>query len=271
MIEAWGNILVRLTRKCPNCGKELPKHWTDVCPNCGYKLTTSEIQMISGTVIEKLVGPNQAESVSAANATVSYYNDAYSDARLGLDALRRTRRVPEELIKPLESSIKRLDEERKKAEQEREIAYKVTNAKKLDDYLNKQDNMRKQLDELNNVIVKGFQNIGDKVDGIANLLERISKKMPTKQDLKEVEERLIAKQDILQQHMDELAGFTQEIKEKVGIKESSRFRKFLDKLSSVKGAMEFALLIRELIEWVATNDTLWRIILPFIGKILTGG
>lgn len=261
--------MVRLTRLCPNCGKELPKPWTDVCPNCQYKLTISDIQRVSGTVIEKVVGPIQAESVGAANATVSYYNDAYNDAKLGLDALRRTRRVPEELLKPLEFSINRLDEERKKAEQELEIAYRLT-PEKLDEYLNKQDDMRKQLNETNNLIVKGFQYIGDKVDGITDLLERLSKQMPTKDDLKEVEGRLIAKQEVLQKHMDELTGLTKEIEQKVGIKESSRFRNILDKLSSVKGAMEFAAEIKGLIEWVATNDTLWRIVLPFIRKILTG-
>lgn len=222
-----------------------------------------------GNVVEKIVDPPVSGSIVVATTAVSAISGAYYDAKIRLDSLRAIG-VQEGYLSPLESDINKLYEDKMRAEEHLEKMYQWS-SKEREKFA---EDIVKRLDKHAFAIRKDIKLVGIKVNGTTDLIRRLSEKVATKDDLKIVQNLLVQNEEILidalNQHMGDLKRtLTQQIEEKAGPKEASRFWQILEKISMLGGTAEFAEYVKRLIDFLIEKKIL-QTVLPVILKIVFG-
>lgn len=253
--------------KCSRCGVELPNGWVGPCWNCGSLDIVFSLGEAYRNVFTKIIGPENSGSLVVAAHAVSTISGAYYNASANLGSLRAIG-TPEKYLKPLEEDIKRLYADKIEAEKKAEALTKWS-PKELDQFA---ERLMKTLDERVFAIRRDVQTVGLKVDGTAQMIERLSQRVAKKEDVEEVERLVLQNREIfidrLNRSKDELIEtLNKQIGEKVNREEKATLWEILEGLSVLGGAVQFADYVKKLIDFLNEKKIL-QIALPIIVKFI---
>lgn len=119
-----------------------------------------------------------------------------------------------------------------------------------------------------------LKSLRERIETIKILIERLSKDVATKEDLKRTETLLVKNQEklqtMLEQNMEDLRKtLGKDIEKKIGKKRAESFWKLLEKVATISDIIEFAKHVKDLLIFLQEQSII-QIALPFILKMIFG-
>lgn len=258
-----------MSHNCSRCGSPIANGHVGPCPICGSWDVVSSLAQAYGNVFEKIVGSENSGSLSVATTAVSTMSSAFYTANIHLSSLKAIG-TPEKYLMPLEEDIKRLNEEKIRAEEK----LKKLSTRSPDEREAFAAEVTKAVNEATAIIRKDIQMVGLKVNGAAELIKKIDEKVATKDDVFKLEKLILENQeftvDRLSKNKEELKQILAEaIGTKISQEDKSILWESLDKLSVLGGVAQFAEYVRMLFDFLNEKKIL-QIVLPIILKVIFG-